>query len=152
MALQLEFSGSPDIAAARETVWRRLVDPHFVAKSIPGVESMRMVGPDRLQIASAIGVGPVQLHLTGEIELFDLVEPERAGLRASATASGTTAEVVSAVRLEDAGPGRTVLHWTATAEIKGTLAVLGGSLLEGIARKLTTDFWTDFARRVEVER
>jgi carbon monoxide dehydrogenase subunit G len=147
----MEFSGTADIGAGREVVWRRVVDPHFVAKSMPGIESIETVAPGRYRIAAAIGVGPMQLKTGIDLEIFDLVEPEQARLRASASASGSAADVLSAVRLEESGGGRTLLHWSATTGLQGPLAALGAGLMEGVARKLTADFWADFARRVEAE-
>jgi hypothetical protein len=55
--------------------------------------------------------------------------------------------VVSSVRLEEAGNGRTRLKWSATSNVSGTVASVGARLLEGTARRLTEEFWTDFARR-----
>jgi len=147
MAVRLEFSGSSVIAAARERVWARLIDPHFVAQSIPGLESVQLVDPHHFLIKSALGVGPVRLELTIDTELLDLQEPERAQLRARASASGSSVTMSSAVRLTAVEDGRTILDWTATVEIDGTLAGLGPRMLEGIAHKLTTEFWTSFARR-----
>jgi carbon monoxide dehydrogenase subunit G len=40
----------------------------------------------------------------------------------------------------------------ATSTISGTVASLGPRLLESAARRLTEDFWTDFARRVSAGR
>jgi carbon monoxide dehydrogenase subunit G len=54
------------------------------------------------------------------------------------------------VRLDEAGSGRTRLNWSATTNVSGTLASVGARLLEGTARRLTEEFWTDFARRVSV--
>src|SRR5690348_9002998 len=99
MSLQLEFSGSPAIATARQMVWRRLVDPDFVAKSAPGVTSVQIVAPGHFQIASTLGIGPVKLPLTIDVELFDLVEPEHAQLRVSISTTGSTVQVLSTVQL-----------------------------------------------------
>ena len=67
-------------------------------------------------------------------------------------ASGSAVDTVSNVRLETLGKGRTRLNWAATTTISGTVASLGPRLLEGIAKRLTEDFWTDFARRVGQRR
>jgi hypothetical protein len=56
-------------------------------------------------------------------------------------------DVVSGVRLEDTGNG-TRLNWSATSDVSGTVASVGARLLEGTARRLTEQFWTDFARRI----
>jgi carbon monoxide dehydrogenase subunit G len=36
----------------------------------------------------------------------------------------------------------------ATSEVNGKVASVGARLLEGTARRLTEEFWTDFARRI----
>jgi carbon monoxide dehydrogenase subunit G len=63
-------------------------------------------------------------------------------------APGSTVEVVSALRIEDAGNRHTRLRWSAISDLNGTVARLGGRFLEMTARRLTEEFWTDFARRV----
>ena len=82
------------------------------------------------------------------MELFDIVEGERLKMRARGKAPGSNVDVVSDLRVEDAGDGRTRLNWSATSDVSGTVASVGARLLEGTARKLTEQFWTDFARRV----
>lgn len=151
MSLQLEFSGSHEINATRELVWGRLMDPHFMTKSVPGVESVQPVGPGKFQVGSGLNLGLMKLNVTIDIELSDLVEPERGKVRASASAAGSTIDVVSAIQLEDVGAGRTLLRWAATTVIGGSLAGLGSGMVEAVARRLTTDFWADFARRAAAE-
>lgn len=97
---------------------------------------------------SGLGVGPVRVRFTLDVELSDIVEGRRLRMRARGKAPGSTVEVVSLLRLEDAGAGRTRLDWAATSDLAGTVARVGGRLLEGTARHLTEGFWTDFARRV----
>jgi uncharacterized protein len=54
------------------------------------------------------------------------------------------------MRIGDASGG-SQLDWSATSEVSGTVASMGTRLMEGTARKLTEQFWTDFARRVSEE-
>lgn len=149
MPLRLEFSGSPTVGTDRQVVWRRLLDPHFVAASVPGLESVRVLTPEHFQIVAALRYGPMKVDLAVEVQLSDLVEPERAQLRASVNASGSIVTALSHVHLGAPSPNLTLLDWTATVEIDGMLAGLGSPFVDGIARKLTSDFWTDFARRAE---
>ena len=149
--MRLHFTGAPEIAATRTEVWKRLLDPMFVAQSAPGVESVDAVDPTHFKVISAFGVGAVKLRFTLNVELADVVEPERATMRARGKAPGSNVDVVATVRLEDAGPGRVRLDWTADSDVSGTVAGVGARLLEGTARKLTEQFWTDFARRVQAD-
>jgi len=146
--MKLEFSGAPEIDVPREKVWRHLMDPNFVAASAPGVESVEAVDPTHLNVISALGVGAVKVRFKLDVELSDVVEPERLTMAARGKAPGSAVDVISRVRLADAGTGRTRLEWSATSSISGTVASLGARLLESVARRLTEDFWSDFARRV----
>jgi carbon monoxide dehydrogenase subunit G len=146
--MKLEFSGSPEIAAPRERVWERLMDPHFVARSAPGVESVETIDPSHFKVVSGFGVGAIKVRFVMDVELFDIVPNQDAKMRVRGKAPGSAIDVVSRLEIQDAGPNRVRLNWSATSEISGTVASVGARLMEGTARKLTEQFWTDFARRV----
>ncbi len=146
--MQLEFSGAPEIPAPRAKVWTRLMDPNFVAASAPGVESVEAVDPAHFKVVSGLGVGAIKVKFKLDVELFDIVDGERLKMRAQGKAPGSAVDVISAVQLEDTPNGGTRLHWLARSEVSGTVASVGARLLEGTARRLTEQFWTDFARRV----
>lgn len=146
--MKLEFSGAPIITASRQEVWARLLDPNFVAASAPGVESVETVDPTHFKVISGLGVGAVKVRFKLDVELFDVVEGQALKMRARGKAPGSAVDVVSGLRLEDAGGGNTRLNWSATSDVSGTVASVGARLLEGTARKLTEQFWTDFAARV----
>jgi uncharacterized protein len=145
--MKLEFSGAPEITASAPTVWRKLLDPDFVAASAPGVESVERLDPAHFKVISGVGVGALKVRFTLDVELFDIVEGRRLKMRAQGTGPGSNVEVVSSLQVEDAGGGKTRLNWSATSDLSGTVASVGGRLLEGVARRLTEEFWTDFASR-----
>ena len=149
--MKLEFSGSPAIAAPRERVWERLMDPHFVAQSAPGVESVEAVDPTHFKVISGFGVGSIRVRFTMDVELFDIDPGKSAQMRVRGKAPGSAIDVVSNLRVDDAGSGGTQLNWSASSEVSGTVASVGARLMEGTARKLTEQFWTDFAERVSRE-
>jgi carbon monoxide dehydrogenase subunit G len=149
--MKLEFSGSPAIAAPRERVWERLMDPHFVAQSAPGVESVEAVDPTHFKVISGFGLGSIRVRFTMDVELFDIDAGKSAKMRVRGKAPGSAIDVVSKLQVDDAGSGGTQLNWSATSEVSGTVASVGARLMEGTARKLTEQFWTDFAQRVSQE-
>jgi carbon monoxide dehydrogenase subunit G len=146
--VKLEFSGAPEIAASRERVWRRLIDPGFVARSVPGVESVEVIDPTHFKVISGFGIGTIRTRLTIDGELFDMVPGTSAKMRFRGKAPGSSLEVLSSIVIQDAGPGKVRLNWSATSELSGAVANVGTRMIEGIARKLTEQFWADFARRV----
>lgn len=146
--MKLEFAGSPEIRATREHVWSRLTDPDFVAASAPGVETVEALDPTHFKVISGLGVGAVKVRFKLDVELFDIVDNESLKMRARGKAPGSAVDVVSSLHILDASPGTVRLDWSATSAVSGTVASVGARLLEGTARKLTEEFWTDFARRV----
>jgi carbon monoxide dehydrogenase subunit G len=148
--MKFEFSGAPVIPAPRQIVWQRLTDPDFVAASAPGVESVEARDASRYTVVSGVGLGAMKIRFTVDVELFDIVDGEGLSMRSRGTGAGSVVEVVSAVRLEDADGGGTRLDWRAVSDVSGAVAGLGGRMVEGVARLLTEQFWTDFARRVRV--
>jgi uncharacterized protein len=149
--MKLQFSGSPTIAAPRERVWERIMDPHFVAQSAPGVESVDTIDPTHFKVISGFGVGSIKLRFTMDVEVFDIVAQESARMRVRGKAPGSAVDVISSIRVEDAGSQGSQLSWSSTSEVSGTVASVGARLMEGTARKLIEQFWTDFARRVSDE-
>jgi uncharacterized protein len=146
--MKMEFSGAPEITGSRQKVWAKLMDPDFVAASGPGVEAVERVDATHFRVISGLGVGALKVRFILDVELFDIEDGERLKMRASGQAPGSTVEVVSALRLEDAGKQHTRLRWSATSDLNGTVARIGGRFLELTARRLTEEFWTDFANRV----
>jgi carbon monoxide dehydrogenase subunit G len=146
--MKLEFSGAPEVAASRGRVWARLMDPEFVAASAPGVESVETVDATHYKVISGLGVGAVKVKFQLDVSLSDIVENERLRMSARGKAPGSAVETVSVVRLEDTPSGGTRLNWSATSQVNGKVASVGARLLEGTARRLTEEFWTDFARRI----
>jgi carbon monoxide dehydrogenase subunit G len=146
--MKLNFSGAPEITASPQVVWKKLLDPDFVAASAPGVESVERVDPTHYKVVSGLGVGTVKVRFKLDVELFDIVEGQRLKMRARGKAPGSAVDVISALQVEDVGGDKTRLNWSASSEVSGTVASVGARLLEGTARRLTEQFWTDFAQRV----
>jgi carbon monoxide dehydrogenase subunit G len=107
--------------------------------------------PTHFKVVSGFGVGAVKLRFTLDVELFDVVEGERLKMRARGKAPGSNVDVTASMHLEEPSPGQVMLNWVADNDVSGTVASVGGRLLEGTSKKLIEQFWTDFARRVQEE-
>jgi carbon monoxide dehydrogenase subunit G len=86
-----------------------------------------------------------------KVELSDVVPERRLQMIARGKSAGSSIQVLSRVKLESLGENRTLLQWDATTEMKGIIARVGGSRLEGLARDLTQRFWDRFIATVEAE-
>jgi carbon monoxide dehydrogenase subunit G len=90
----------------------------------------------------------LKLRFNLAAELFDIVEGRSAKMRVRGKAPGSTLDATTSFVLEDGGPGIVKLAWRADSEVGGTVASVGARLLEGTARRLTEEFWQDFATKV----
>jgi uncharacterized protein len=146
--MRLQFSGAPEVTASRAEVWRHLMDPDFVARSAPGVESVQRIDDTHFKVVSGFGVGSIKLRFVMDVELHDITEPAIFKMRARGKAPGSNVDVRSAVELDEIGPELTRMCWHADTEVSGSVASIGARLMESTARKLTEQFWQDFAKRV----
>lgn len=149
--MKLTFSGTPEIRATRDQVWSRILDPHFVAQSAPGIESVEVLDDNRFRMHLGFGVALLKFDFALDVGFHDIVSRESARMEARGEAPGTQVAMDSRIRLEEVGPEHQRLHWSAETSVDGALAGIGARLVEGVARKLTERFWEDFARRVELE-
>jgi uncharacterized protein len=150
--MKLEFAGSPTIDAPPERVWERLMDPHFLAQSAPGLEAVETIDSTHFKVLSGFGVGSIRIRVTMDVELYDIDPGRSAKMRVSGQAAGSAIDVASNMRVVAAGPDSTQLAWTAISVMSGAAAGIGARLMEGAARRLTEQFWADFAQRVAQER
>lgn len=143
--MRLSFSGAPEVPAALRDVWPRILDPHFVAKHGPGVESVEVLDPYRFKVITGFGVGSIKLRFGIDVELIEVLPPSKFTMKARGRAPGSAVEITAALALEVIEETRTRLAWQADTNISGTVASVGARLMEGTARKLTEQFWSKFA-------
>lgn len=146
--MRLSFHGAPEVGAAIAEVWPRIIDPHFVARHGPGVESVEVLDPRHFKVITAFGVGAMKLRFGIDVELVDVNPPNFFTMKARGKAPGSAVEVTAELGLEAIDATRTRLSWKADTDISGSVASIGARLMEGTARKLTEQFWTKFAASI----
>lgn len=149
--MRMSFSGAPAIRADRATVWKALLDPDTVARAATAIESVERHDDTHFTVVASLGVGALRLRFKMAAELFDIENGQRAKMRVRGKAPGSTVDATTSFRLEGADSEATTLHWQADADVGGTIASVGARLLEGTARRLTEEFWQDFADLVSRE-
>lgn len=146
--MRMSFGGEPLIKASLAEVWTALLDPKVVAASAGAVESVETHDPTHFTVVAGLGIGMLKLKFKLNVELFDLVEPRSAKMKARGKAPGSTLDVLTTFELTEVEPGTVKLAWHANSDVGGTVASVGARLLEGTARKLAEEFWDDFAASV----
>jgi hypothetical protein len=144
----MEMTGEYRIPAPKAKVWAALNDLEVLKQSIPGCESIEKISDTEMTAKVRAKVGPVSAAFTGAVKLSDLDPPN--GYTISGEGKGGAAGFAKGgakVQLKDDGAG-TLLAYHVEAQVGGKLAQIGSRLIDGTARKLSEEFFTNFARIV----
>jgi hypothetical protein len=147
----MEMTGEFRIPAPRQRVWEALNDPEILKQSIPGCQTLEKVSDTEFNGKVVASVGPVRATFGGKVMLSDLDPPQ--GYTISGEGSGGVAGFAKGgakVNLAEDG-GATVLHYEVQAQVGGKLAQVGSRLIDGVARKMASDFFARFAATVAPE-
>lgn len=144
----MDMTGEALIAAPRERVYAALNDIDVLRRSIPGCESIEWVSDNEMTATVVARVGPVKAKFTGHVTLSDRKAPE--GYTISGEGKGGAmgfAKGSATVRLQENGAG-TRMTYQVHAQVGGKLAQIGGRLIDGTAKKMADQFFTNFGEIV----
>jgi carbon monoxide dehydrogenase subunit G len=145
----MDMSGEQVIPAPRAQVWAALNDPEILKQAIPGCEAIEKLSDTELTASVVAKVGPVKATFKGKVTLSDIDAPN--GYTITGEGQGGVAgfgKGGAKVNLSDADGGATRLTYTAQAQVGGKLAQIGARLVDGAAKKMADDFFTNFNRIV----
>lgn len=132
----MKFNGSVDIKAPQEAVWAFVTDPNKVGSCGPGVESIEVVDATHFRARAKVGVGFITARFVVDMEMAEQRPPDEAVIKAHGQAPGSAVDATAHMRLAGDGSGGTRMDWDADVNISGTLASVGGRMIEGTASKM----------------
>lgn len=134
----MKIQGEHTFDAPRERVWRALLDPEVLARTLPGCERLERTAENEFRGALNVQVGPVKGQFQGTLQLSDLVPLESYHMKLDGSGPAGFMNGQGSLRIADADvPGRTVLRYDLDAQVGGKLAGLGQRLVESSARSIT---------------
>ena len=144
----MELTGQQLIPLPQEQTWQALNDPEILKACIPGCDVFDKVSDTQYQLAMTTKIGPVSARFKGLMTLND-VDPPRGYTIIFEGQGGVAgfAKGQAAVALSPEADA-TRLSYSAKAMVGGKLAQLGARLIDGVARKMSNDFFTAFNARV----
>ena len=144
------LKGDVTIHAPRKKVWDFLTDPNQIGQCVPGVEKIETIEElKKYRGVVSVGLGSVKARFSGDVEILELDEPNRAKLKAHGTAIGSAADAVSEMSLSDGPDNSTIVTWTADINVSGQLASLVSRLMMPVSQKLTGVFYDEVRKRIE---
>ncbi len=147
MAMIIE--GEELIEAPIEKVWAGLNDPEVLQACIPGCESLEKSSDTEFVAVVVLKIGPIKARFNGEVELQDLNPPH--GYRIVGEGKGGIAGFAKGgadVQLSEEGPAQTRLKYESKADVGGKIAQLGSRLITSTSKKLATQFFSEFNKKV----
>ena len=144
------LKGEVKIDAPRKKVWDFMTDPNQIGQCLPGIEKIEAVEEmKKYHGVVSIGLGSVKARFSGEVDILELDEPNRAKLKAHGTATGSAADAISEMMMSDGENDSTVVSWTADINISGQLASLASRLMVPVSQKLAGVFYNEIRKRIE---
>lgn len=140
----MNLSDSREINADVATVWAALINAEVLKACVPGCTEMAGSATDGFEATVVQKVGPVKATFKGAVQISDVVEP--VSMTISGEGKGGAAGFAKGgadVRLEAQG-NKTILHYEVEAKVGGKLAQLGSRIIDGFAKKMADQFFTNF--------
>lgn len=143
----MEMTGEQLIPLPQEATWKALNDTDVLKDCITGCESIDLIGDNEYKIVMTARVGPVSAKFQGKMALADVTPPT--SYRIVFEGQGGVAGFAKGEATVNLAPqeGGTLLAYTAKAMIGGKLAQVGSRLIDGVAKKIATDFFVAFNKR-----
>jgi carbon monoxide dehydrogenase subunit G len=147
----MRIEGSQKIALPRETVWRGLLDPRILARSLPGCKQLEPNADGGFRAEMVVGVGPVKGIFHGHVQILDAVPPDHYRMKVEGKGPGGFVNGEGTFELTDDEASGTVIHYAADAQVGGMIASVGQRLLHGSALKVVHQFFAAFAAQLQPE-
>jgi hypothetical protein len=143
----MEISGQHRFSAPRERVWELLLDPKILQQCLPGAEDLVEVGPEEYEARMKIGVAAIRGTYQGKVKIVDKEEP--ASYRMVVEGKGPAGQISGDAKMDLAVDGEgTLVNWSGNANVRGTLARVGGRVMQPAAKMIVGQFFNCLESKV----
>jgi len=144
----MDLTGERTFGAPRERVWQFMLDPETLRQCLPGCERLEAVGPDEYEATMQIGVALIRGTYQGRVKISDKQEP--ASYRMLVEGKGGAGQISGEGLLEfDDQGGQTLVRYSGTANVRGTLARVGARVMQPAAKMVVGHFFDCLAAKLE---
>ncbi|MBO9479513.1 carbon monoxide dehydrogenase subunit G [Shimia sp. R11_0] len=145
----MQMSDQREIAAPVSEVWAALLSAETLLECVPGAKEVTGNAEDGFEATVVQKVGPVKATFKGQVVLSNLVVGQSLTLTGEGKggAAGFAKGGANVTLAESAGG--TLLSYDVEAKVGGKLAQLGSRLIDGFAKKMADQFFSNFQSAVE---
>ena len=137
----MELSGDHAFTAPRTRVWDFMLDPETLRQCLPGCEALTEVGPDEYEATMKIGIGAIRGSYQGRVKISNKDEPNSYTMLVEGKGPAGNISGEGSIVLADDGE-RTLVNWSGKANVRGTLARIGGRVIQPAARTIVGQFFS----------
>ncbi|MEO8556387.1 MAG: carbon monoxide dehydrogenase subunit G [Actinomycetota bacterium] len=137
----MKISGTAVLNAPVDQVWAAFNDPAVLARTIPGCQELREVGPDAYTMTVSAGVASIKGIYEGNVSLTEQNPPGFFVLKAAGAGAPGTVGADVKISLVDSSTGGTSLTYDADAVVGGVIGGVGQRMLTGVAKKMAGQFF-----------
>jgi len=136
----MEISGQHRFSASRERVWTLLLDPATLQQCLPGTEDFIEVGPEEYEARLKIGVAAIRGTYQGKVKIHSKDEPN--SYKMTVEGKGPAGQISGDATMELVTDGDgTMVNWSGVANVRGTLARVGGRVMQPAAKMIVGQFF-----------
>ncbi|WP_226621538.1 CoxG family protein [Alloyangia pacifica] len=145
----MQMSDTRVIKAPREVVWAAILNPEVLKACVPGCTELTGTPEEGFEATVVQKVGPVKATFKGTVTLSNMAEPEAVTLTGEGKGGAAGfAKGGADVRFAEVEDG-TELSYEVDAKVGGKLAQLGSRIIDGFAKKMADQFFTNLQDAVE---
>lgn len=145
----MQMNDSREIAAPRDVVWAAILDPEVLKSCVPGCTEMSGSAEEGFEATVVQKVGPVKATFKGQVTMSAMDAPNSVTLSGEGKGGAAGfAKGGAKVDLEETENG-TLLTYDVEAKVGGKLAQLGSRIIDGFAKKMADQFFTNFQNALE---
>ena len=144
VVLLMKLTGSYQINADQQKVWKALNDPEILKQAIPGCEEFKKNSDTEFTATATNKIGPFNASFTGDIELKDLNPPNSYKIVGSGNSLVGFASGEAEVQLQTVN-NQTKLIYSVEANVGGKIAQVGSRLIDITAKKMADIFFKKFS-------
>jgi len=145
----MHMNDQREIQADPATIYAALLDADMLQACVPGANEVTGNPQDGYSASVTQKIGPVKATFTGHVSMSDMVENQH--LTITGEGKGGVAGFAkggASVTLSATETG-TLLVYEVDAKVGGKLAQLGSRLIDGVAKKLADQFFTNLQNQIE---
>lgn len=145
----MHMSDQREIAAPVSEVWAALLSAESLMTCVPGAKEVTGNAEDGFEATVVQKVGPVKATFKGQVTLTNMVEGQSLTLTGAGKGGAAGfAKGVADVSLAPSETG-TLLSYEVDAKVGGKMAQLGSRLIDGFAKKMADQFFSNLQETLE---